>query len=70
MKPWIITPTKNQVLLICAVTVFLFFRLLVTTDFLIDEKFSNRQYLIFGAIMLLGFVISAIAIILYRAKKS
>ena len=70
MKTWINTPTKMQVILICSITAFLFLRLSVTTDFFTNEKFSNRQYLIFGIIMSFGFVLSTTAIILYQEKKS
>lgn len=70
MKTWINTPTKKQVILICSITAFLFLRLSLTTDFFTTEKFSNRQYLIFGIIMSFGFVLSTTAIILYQEKKS
>ena len=70
MKTWLSAPTKKQVIIICSLTAFLFLRLLVTSDFLTNEKFSNRQYLIFGILMALAFALSATAILLYRAKKT
>ncbi|MBN8652273.1 MAG: hypothetical protein J0L67_12635 [Cytophagales bacterium] len=69
MKTFLITPTKSQ-LLICSLTVFLFLRLLSTTEFLTSEKYSNRQYSIFGILTLAAFAISITAVMLYRAKKS
>lgn len=70
MQTWVSAPTKNQVIIICSITTYLFLRLLVATDFLTNEKFSNRQYLIFGIIMTLGFAISSVAFIRYRTNKT
>jgi hypothetical protein len=70
MKTWISAPIKNQVILICSITTYLFLRLLVATDFLTNEKFSNSQYLIFGILITLGFAISSVAFILYRTNKT
>lgn len=70
MKTWLSAPTKKQVIIICSITAFLFLRLLVTSEFLSSNKFSNRQYLIFGILMAFGFVLSTAAILLYRAKKT
>lgn len=69
MKTSISAPNKKQVILIVSVAVFLFARVLINTDFLTNEEFSNRQYLIFGAITLGLFLTSVAAIILYYAKK-
>jgi cytochrome bd-type quinol oxidase subunit 1 len=68
MKTWL-SETKKQVILICSITAFLFLRVLVTSDFLSNDKFSNRQYLIFGILIAFGSALSAAAILLYRAKK-
>jgi|LakMenEpi03Aug12_release.lakeMendotaPanAssembly.Ray.scaffolds.fasta_scaffold3144375_1 hypothetical protein len=68
MKTWTIIPTKNQAILICSLMTFLFLRLLVITDFLTSDKFSNRQYLIYGVLMATGFAISIASIVIYRAK--
>lgn len=68
MKTWTNTPTKNQVLLTCSLMTFLFLRLLTMTDFLTSDRFSNRQYLIFGMLMAAGFAISITHFILYRAN--
>jgi cytochrome bd-type quinol oxidase subunit 1 len=70
MKTWLSAPTKKQVIIICSITAFLFLRVLVTSDFLTNEKFSNRQYLIFGILMALGSALSAAAILLYHAKQT
>ncbi len=68
MKTWTIAPTKNQVILICSLMTFLFLRLLVISDFLTSDRFSNRQYLIFGILMMTGLAISVVSIVIYRAK--
>lgn len=68
MKTWTNTPTKNQVLLNCSLMTFLFLRFLIMTDFLTSDRFSNRQYLIFGMLMAAGFAISITTVILYRAN--
>jgi cytochrome bd-type quinol oxidase subunit 1 len=70
MKTLLSAPTKKQVIIICSITAFLFLRLLVTSDFLTNEKFSNRQYLIFGILMALGSALSAAAILLYHTKQT
>lgn len=67
MKTWII-PTKKQVRFICGLTVFLLLRLVSTTDFLSSEKFSNRQYLIFGVLTALAVFVSTIAVALYKTR--
>jgi hypothetical protein len=70
MKTWLSAPTKKQVIIICSITAFLFLRLLVTSDFLTNEKFSNRQYLIFGILMALGSALSSAAVLLYQVQKT
>jgi hypothetical protein len=70
MKTLLSAPTKKQVIFICSITAFLFLRLLVTSDFLTNDKFSNRQYLIFGILMALAFALSAAAILLYHTKQT
>lgn len=68
MNPWIL-PTKKQVLFVCGITVFLFLRIMSTTDLLSSEKYSNRQYLIFGVLMALAFLTSIVAIVLYKTRR-
>lgn len=70
MKNLIGTPTKNQTILTCAVTAFLFLRILVTSDFFTSDTYSNRQYLIFGIIILCCTAISAVSVVLYRAGRT
>jgi uncharacterized membrane protein len=41
-----------------------------TTDFLSSEKFSNRQYLIFGVITALAVIVSVAAIALYSTRRA
>jgi hypothetical protein len=70
MKRLISTPTKKQVIVICSITLFLFLRTLIATNFLTDDGFSNRQYLIFGALTFAGLAISITSIIVYRVGKN
>lgn len=69
MNTWIKTPTKNQVIIICSLTGFLFLRLLVNSDFLTSDRYTNKQYLIFGLLTIAGFAISMTSILLYRIKS-
>jgi uncharacterized membrane protein len=70
MKQMIGTPTKRQVIVNCSITIFLFLLTLTKTNFLTDDEFSNRQYLIFGALTFAGLVISITSFMLYRAGKT
>lgn len=68
MKTWTITPTKNQVIWILLITMYCFLRMLVSTDFL-SKDLSNRQYLIYGILTVLGFGNAFAAILLYLNKS-
>ena len=63
------TPTKKQLIFISAITVYMFLWILVNTNFLTDDL-SNRQYLIFGFLSLLGFVNLIVAVAFYKVKET
>jgi hypothetical protein len=69
MRTYISSPTKNQVIWICLITMFCFLRVLISTDFLTNENLTNRQYLIYGILTLLGFGNVIAAILFYHLRK-
>lgn len=69
MERLIGTPTKRQMIVICATTLLLILIALIKTNFITDDGISNRQYLIFGALTFAGLAISITSIVLYRAGK-
>lgn len=66
MNFWV--PTKKQLIFVTAITVYQFVRIMVNTNFLTADL-SNRQYLILGALTLLGFVNLILAVVFYKAKQ-
>ncbi len=50
-------------------TFFLLIKLMSAYEFLLSEKYTNRQYLIFGVAITLAFFASIVAI-LFRSEKT